>query len=408
LPQAKSTVARNLNPQVSAADLGAVANGNIDFALKAFNLLAPSGAGNTVFSPYSVTQAVALAAAGANGNTLNGIDQALSFSLPQARLNPALNELNLQLDAKTSGGYDIQSGQAPNLTIANAIWAQRGFSLQPAYLDTLAQNFGAGVNQVDFAASPVAARMDINAWAAQQTNGMVTNLIPMDAIADTTRLMLTNAVWFKGGWSSPFNAAATQNAPFHAIDGSATNAPFMNQIASLPYFAGNGVKAVDIPYVGNNLSMLIVMPDEGTMPAYQASLTAASYHDLLNSLKTDGRVALSLPKFSFASLPDLGTTLQALGMRDAFDAAKADFSGMDGGRDLSIKAIFQQAKISVDEQGTEAAAATAVMATIVSAEFNQPQPVPIVVDHPFLFFLRDRQSGTILFMGKVTSIPSSN
>jgi len=400
LPQAKSTVARNLNPQVSAADLVAVADDNIDFALKAFNLLVPAGAGNMAFSPYGVTQAMALAAAGANGNTLDGIRRALSFTLPQARLNPALNKLNLDMGGETADSYGARGDQAPSLTIANAIWTQSGLTLLPSYLDTLAQNFGAGVNQVDFAGSPLAARMDINAWVAEQTGGLISNMIPADAISKNTRMMLTDAAWFKGGWATPFDVRNTQNALFHSIDGSTAVAPFMHQQTALPLYQGDGLTAVDLPYVGNNLALLVVMPDAGSMPAYQSGFTLAGYRNLIGKLATTSAVALSLPKFSFTGAPDIGTALRTLGMGSAFAPEEADFSGMDGRRDLSIDAIFQQARIGVDEQGTQAAAAMVDASSVGVA----PPAETIIIDRPFLFFIRDRQSGAILFMGKVASI----
>jgi len=402
LGTSKSGVARNLSPQVTIDDVTAAVNGNNDFALKSFKLLAPDGAGNTVFSPYSVTQAMAIAAAGANGGTLDGIGRALSFTLPQARLNPALNKLNLDLGTETAGSYSAQGAQAPNITIASAIWTQSCLTLLPSYLDTLAQNFGVGVNQVDFAGSPLAARMDINACVADQTGGLITNLVPADAIKKTTRMMLTDAVWFKGGWATPFDVRNTQNAPFHSIDGTNAVVPFMHQRAALPLYQGNGLTAVDLPYVGNNLALLVVMPDADSMPAYQSGLMLAGYRELVGKLATTNAVALSLPKFSFTSRPDIGTALRTLGMGSAFDPEKADFSGMDGRRDLSIEAIFQQARISVDEQGTQAAATAVTVGT--SAVGAAPPAVTIVIDRPFLFFIRDSQNGAILFMGKVASI----
>ena len=397
----KSGVARNLSPQVAVDDVTAVANGNNDFALKSFKLLA--GAGNTVFSPYCVTQAMAQAAAGANGDTLDGIGRALSFTLPLARLNPALNKLNLDLSAESTGSHGAQGGKAPNLAIASAIWTQSGISLRPSYLDTLAQNFGAGVNQVDFAGSPLAARMDINAWVAEQTGGLIINMIPVDAIRKSTRMMLTDAAWFKGGWATPFDVRNTRNAPFHSIDGTTATVPFMHQQAALPVYQGNGVTAVDLPYVGNNRALLVVMPYAGSMPAYLSGLTLAGYRELVGKLATTNAISLNLPKFSFAGTPDIGTALRTLGMGSAFDPEKANFSGMDGRRDLSIEAIFQQAGISVDERGTQAAAATAALVG-TSAVDVAPPAITIIIDRPFLFFIRDRQSGAILFMGKVASI----
>ncbi|HEY8027374.1 MAG TPA: serpin family protein [Burkholderiaceae bacterium] len=398
---------RDLNPQVSADDMAAVGNSITKFAFNTFHLLAPDSAGNTVYSPCSATLAVALATAGARGNTLTGINQALFFSLPQTRLNPALNKLNLELKTKSAGEFEPQNSHVPHLHSTSAIWTQSRLKLLPSYLNALAQDFGTGVNQIDFASSPVAARMDINAWAAQRTNGHITNLVPIDAIGKSTRMLLTNAVSFTGGWLNPFDAMQTKSAQFHAIEASTANVPFMHQVGNFPYYSGDDAQAVELPYVGGNLAMLIVMPDAGTWAAYQSGLTLSSYNDLVSRLKTDDKLALSLPKFSLTGTPDFNAALQGLGMADAFDPAKADFSGIDGRRDLSIQTIFQQARVSVDEQGTDVAAATAATAGITAIEGDPAPQISIVVDHPFLFFIRDRRTGTILFMGKVANIQCS-
>jgi serpin B len=400
---AQSALARDTNPSVSDADLAAIVGGNTDFALKAFPLLDPGGNSNTVFSPYSITQALALAAAGAKGTTLSGIEQALSFPLPQERLNPAFNKLDLLLKAKTSGTVQADVGQTPHLNIVDAVWGQQGFPLLPAYLDTIALNYGAGLRLVDFAGATEESRLTINAWVAEQTNQRIKELLAKDVIKSDTRVVLTNAIWFEANWAEQFEELNTQDKPFFRRDGSSVPVPFMQGAFFLPYMQGNGCRAVDVPYTEGNLSMLVIMPDAGTFDAFVAALTPARLAAVTGSLASRV-IDLSLPKFTFDSAPGVGQILATLGMVDAFNPGIADFSGIDGNRDLFVGAVIHKAFISVDEKGTEAAAATAVVIFAGSVRINEPPPLPFVVDHPFLFLIRDRQTGLILFMGKVVTL----
>lgn len=406
LPVSQSSLQRELHPNVSGADLASVANGNNQFALRAFENLMPSGAGNLVFAPYGVTEAVAMPAAGAQGNTLAGIDQAMSFSLPQPRLFPALDKLSLTLQNAASGSYGSSDGQ-PSLNIANGIWAQSGFALQPSYLDTLALNFGAGVTRADFVNAPDVATAAINNWAAQQTGNQIQNLLPAGVVRPSTRMVLANAILFKAGWLTPFPAGATQNANFTAYDGSVAQVPFMNLAGSMPYARVAGAQAVDIPFLGNDLSMLVLQPDAGTIDSWQAGLTPAVLNGIVAQLASTSSIKLSLPRFTFSSTPNIAGALQSLGMTDAFSETNADFSGIDGQPNLYISALLQQARISVDENGAMAAAATAtVVSPTTVSQPPPPQQFTMTVDHPFLFFIRERGTGTILFMGRVGRIGS--
>lgn len=398
--EVRSSLARDTNPQVSDADLAAVVEGNTDFALKAFSQFNTNPDANTVFSPYSITLAVALAAVGAKGTTLSGMEQALSFPLPQEFLNPAFNKLDLLLASKTTGTVHSNGSQSPRLNIVNAVWGQQDFPILPAYLDTLAVNYGAGLRIVDFIHAPEDSRIAINSWVADQTNDKIIDLIPQGAIGDSTRVVLTNAIWFKADWASPFPAERTSNQPFFNRSGSSSSVPFMHQTVTLPYTRSSGCQAVDIPYVDGNLSMLVIMPDPGTFDAFVSSVTPTTLNDITSNL-TNTYVELSMTKFTFSTAADLNTILRSLGMDDAFDSTIADFSGIDGLRDLYISGVVHQAFISVDEKGTEAAAATAISVGVTSAP---PPPLSLTIDHPFLFLLRDRQTGLILFMGKVVSL----
>ena len=396
----QSTLARDTNPQVSDTDFAAVVTGCTDFALKVFPLLDPDGNSNTVFSPFSITQAFALAAPGARGTTLSGIEQAMSFPIPQERLNVALNKLDLLLASEATGSVTENGDQLPILKNANAIWGQSGFSILPAYLDTLAINFGAGMHLVDFINATEDARGTINAWVEDQTNNRIQDLIPQDGVSAETRVVLTNAVWFKANWADQFSEADTTDQVFLNLNGSSSSVPFMRHVFRASYAQTGGSQAVDIPYAGDNFSMLVIMPDPGTFDAFLSSLTPTLLGDITNHLAAQ-EMDLSLPKFTFTKDASMGSILRSLGMTDAFNPAVADFSGIDGNRDLVISDVFHKAFISVDEHGTEAAAATAV---VIGTTSMPDQPLTLTIDHPYIFLIREKQTGLILFMGKVLSL----
>jgi serpin B len=396
---AQSSLPRDTNPQVTDADLSAVVAGTTDFALATFPLLDEDPDDNTFFSPYSISQAFALLAPGARGTTLSQIEQTMFFPLPQDRFNPAFNKLNLLLAGKTTGTVLPNGLQTPILSNANAVWGQQGFSILPAYLDTLAVNYGAGLNLVDFINATETARQTINTWVEDWTNNRIQNLIPPNGVTSDTRLVLTNAVWFKASWASQFPTAATASRPFANHDGSSSSVPFMRQVFTTPYAQADGCQAVDLPYAGGELSMLVLMPTTGSFDAFLSSLTPAVLADITGHL-ADQALDFSMPKFTFTGEAPMTQILQSLGMTDPFTSS-ADFSGIDGMHDLSIGTVFHKAFIGVDEEGTEAAAATAI------GMVGGGMPVinlTLSVDHPFIFLIRDRQTGLILFMGKVVKL----
>jgi serpin B len=396
---AQSSIERNLNPQVSDADFAVVVTGNITFALTSFPLLDPKGATNTVFSPYSIAQVLALTAAGAKGNTLDEVNHALSFSLPQERLNPVLDRLSLLLSTETTVATSL-SEQLPHLSISDAVWAQQGVPINKKYLDTLAANFGAGLQLLDFADQPEASRIDINAWVEHQTNGRIKELIASGGVSSATHIILTNTVWFKANWESKFNLESTSNQVFIGRTGASSSVPFMHETHAFPYTEIGGCQAIDLPYSGGKLSMLLIMPNAGSFDALLASFNAGMYSDIRSHLERK-QLMLGLPKFTFNTILNLKSPLTALGMVDAFSKAKADFSGIDGQHDLFIDSVVHQAFIDVNENGTEASAATAVE---MRPRFAVSKPIRLNIDHPFMFLLHDVQTGVILFMGKVVSL----
>lgn len=393
--EAHSTLRRVTSPDVDAATSLQLTDGNTAFALDLYQTLKGQD-GNLFYSPYSISLALAMTYAGARGNTETQMGQTLHFTLPQDALHPAFNALDLDLTGRANGKKD-----SFELNIANSIWGQQDFGFEQAFLDTLAANYGAGLRLTDFANATEPARQAINQWVSDQTKERIKNLIPDGAITPATRLVLANAIYFNAKWVYPFSHEGTHDGPFNTLDGTQITVPMMNleHPSPLAYTSGPGYQAVELPYVGDQMSMLVVVPDAGTFPTFEAGFNAEQLATLLGALQPQ-TVSLSLPKFQFESSFSLGGALTQLGMTDAFDPSAADFSGMDGEGDLFIGAVIHKAFVAVDEEGTEAAAATAVIMELTGAAMSD---VSLIVDRPFLFFIRDMQTGTLLFAGRVVA-----
>lgn len=388
---------RLINPAAPAGDLTALEDGNQAFALDFYQAVRDQGE-NLFYSPYSISLALAMTYAGARGATESQMGETLHFTLPQDRLHPAINALDQEL-ASREAASNGQDGDPFKLNIANSIWAQQDYRFLPEYLDILAQNYGAGLRLVNFAGSAESARQTINDWVDEQTQGKIKDLIPQGAIDALTRLVLANAIYFKASWLHPFDENLTQNGDFHLLDGSQARVPMMatSGPTRLPYAQGSGYQAVELPYIGGDVSMLILVPDAGSFQQFETGLDPVKLQKILSSLKSQ-QVVFKMPKFKFESSYDLSKTLAGMGMPDAFDPGQADFSGMDGGRNLYITRVLHKAYVSVDEKGTEAAAATAV---IVGLTAMPSSPVELTVDRPFIFVIQDKPTGTILFMGRI-------
>jgi serpin B len=395
--EAKSDLPRDLAPQVADADLAELVRGNSEFAFALYQQAVPED-GNVFYSPYSISLALAMTYAGAKGQTADGMAQTLHFMLPSDRLHPAFNKLALELESR-SRSKDLDPDQVFQLNVANSLWGQSGFAFEQEFLDTLARNYAAGMRLVDYAKDAAGARKEINEWVSRSTNQKIKDIIPPGALDALTRLVLANAVYFQAAWLHPFESDATQQGPFRLMDGTTVDVPMMHEQASLRTMHGEGYRAVELPYAGYQLSMLILLPDEGAFDGLEAKLDAALVDSTLQALQS-GQVILAMPKFKFEWSQSLAGGLNALGMREAFDPQAADFSGMDGRRDLYITDILHKAYVAVDEDGTEAAAATVV---IVGATSIQPAPpIAFTIDRPFFFLIRDNPTGTILFVGRVT------
>jgi serpin B len=374
-----------------AADRAAVVEGDNAFAVTLYGQLRKQS-GNLFFSPESISTALAMAYAGARGDTASAMAKTLHFTLPPAQLHPAMGALLNDLNAAHEG-YQ--------LSVANALWAQRGYTFLNDFLSLMNNDYGAGLNQVDFKGSTEAARLTINRWVEQKTANKITDLLQPGALRPTTRLVLTNAIYFKGDWQSQFDKAQTKDEDFHVSPAQTKKAPLMHREGGFNYFDGKTFQVLEIPYKSNELSMVIFLPNDlGGLPALEQSLTASNTQQWLRQLGPVPKVIVTLPKFKTTQEFELGGTLAAMGMPQAFQPS-ADFSGMTGKKDLFISAVIHKAYIDVNEEGTEAAAATAVTMRTMAVRAPNPAPPPVFrADHPFVFLIRDNRSNSILFMGR--------
>jgi serpin B len=392
---ARSSLER-ATPDVPDETLRQLARDNADFALSLFDEISEPGE-NVFYSPYSISIALAMTYAGANGNTETQMANALQFDLPEDQLHPAFNALDRALQTRGQDVPEDEEGDPFQLEIANSIWGQRDFSFEQPFLDTLASQYGAGMRLLDFMSDPEQARQIINAWVELKTRERIKDLIPEGIITAMTRLVLTNAIYFKASWKSKFEESATTTGDFRRLDGSTVQAELMHQEArhDLSYASGEGWAAAELPYVGEDVSMVVLLPDEGQFDAVQQQLSGEMIISVFDDLEP-AAVDITLPKFEFESEFNLNDALKALGMTDAFDAS-ADFSGITTAAQLFIQAVVHKAFVSVDEEGTEAAAATAV----IIGETSAPEFVEFRVNRPFFFFIRDRQTNAIVFGGRM-------
>jgi serpin B len=282
------------------------------------------------------------------------------------------------------------------LNIVNAIWGQQGFKFNSEYLDLLAQNYGAGMRLVDYIKNTEQSRQTINNWVSDQTEDKIKDLLPQGSLNTLTRLVLTNAIYFNAAWQLQFEKAATRDGQFTLASGNKITVPMMHLTKSFKYAEGNNYQAVELPYDGNQLSMVILLPKADQYQAFESALNSLQMKEIIKALK-QSEVRLSMPRFKMESEFSLKKALGEMGMPVAF-SEQADFSGMNGKQDLFISDVVHKAFVSVDEAGTEAAAATGV---IVGTTSMPIQVYEVTLDHPFIFIIRDIQTGATLFMGRV-------
>jgi serpin B len=353
--------------------------------------------GNLACSPYSVAVALAMARNGARGATATEMDRVL-HAPGLDRLNSGLNALQQAL-AGRSGRRWRGDGTAAEvrLDVANSLWGQRSERWQPAFLDALARSYGSGMHTVDYVGATEEARHAINGWTGQHTHGRIPELVPAGVLDTLTRLVLVNAVYLKAPWLDPFTRGGTAPGPFTRTDGSRVEVPLMSLSAPAGYASGPGWQAVRLPYLGNQLAMTLLVPDAGRLAEVERSLSTPVLGSLLAQFPM-AELTLRLPRWTFRTQVELTDLLVALGMPTAF-TDRADFSGMTAQEGLSLSAVLHEVFVAVDEQGTEAAAASGAVARAQSALIRT---VTLVVDRPFLFLIHDVETGTPLFLGRVT------
>jgi serpin B len=391
----QSSKPRITSPDTSPADITALVDSNSAFAFDLYRELR-SNDGNLFYSPYSISLALAITWAGARAETETEMAGALHYTLPQDQLHPAFDSLALALASRGQGAKG-KDDAGFRLHIVNAIWGQQGYPFLSGYLDILAEDYGAGLRVLDFMKNPEQARVAINDWVSRETEEKIQDLIPPGAVDALTRLVLTNAIYFNAAWQYPFDKGRTADGDFFLVDGSKVSVPMMRQTESFGYAAGDGWQAVELPYDGRELSMVVLLPDTGQFGAFGASLDSSRVDSIIQQIVIKD-VDLSLPKFTFSSDFGLKKALTALGMKDAFIPDVADFSGMDGRRDLFVQDVVHKAFVAVDENGTEAAAATGV---IVGTTSVPSEIIRVEVNRPFVFLIRDVPTGTVLFVGRV-------
>ena len=390
---AQSDKPRNTSPDVSRDEVSQLSADNADFGWSFYQQIIKPGE-NLFFSPHSISVALAMTWAGARGTTEAEMAGAMRFKLGQERLHVAFNGLDLELASRAEASGE----NAPLpfvLHVTNALFGQIGYRFLDAFLDRLAENYGAGMRLMDFIKETEASRVAINAWVSEQTNERIKELIPQGIITAATRLVLVNAIFFTASWADPFDEAATEDRAFRRLDGSEIQVPTMRKRIDAVYAAGKGFQAAEIPYDGRQLAMLVIVPEDGQFPAIESTLSANRVSEIRAGL-TKHIVDLSLPKFSFRSNVPCKEPLKALGMVEAF-GGNADLSGMNGTGGLFIQDVVHQAFVAVDEKGTEAAAATAV----IVGETSAPPPATLTIDRPFVFAIIDRPTGATLFIGRV-------
>lgn len=372
------------------SDLQAVVHSNSAFAFDLYQQLR-SSEGNLFISPYSISTALAMTCGGARGQTQKQMEKTLRFSLDQEKLHPAFAELQTGLnELQEAGNFDLY--------VANSLWPQHDYKFLDEYLSLARKYYGVSITPLDYINAREAARKQINKWVEDKTKDKIKELIPPRSLNELTRLVLVNAIYFKGHWAHQFDPVQTQDASFYVSPLKSVETPVMRQEEYFRYAEFKSLQIIELPYIGEHLSMLILLPRriEG-IEKLEESLSIENLNFWRNSLE-ERKVIVFLPRFTINSKFNLGETLRAMGMVDAFVFGQANFAGMDGRPDwLFIGDVIHQAFVDVNEQGTEAAAATAV-AGIGGAS----SPPTFRADHPFLFLIQEKRTGSIVFVGRIT------
>ena len=388
------TVAYNPNPVYSSEELDGLMLGHNQFALALYKLLAEKDE-NLLYSPYSLYQALTMVYAGAAGETASQFEKVLALSAKNPDVHRLMNALNLALTQKNE--Y-LEEEEQSVLEIANALWVQKDAEILQSYLDTISENYASGLRSLDFADAQKAADL-INQWAADASNKKITEIAKPDMFSADTQLALTNAVYFKGTWTQQFEESATRDEDFTLLDGTVISVPTMITSGTFPVRVNEHFQMIEMPYKGSNIAMDLIMPLDGNWDGFMEKLTVESLRTNLAGLE-QWDVILSLPKFKIETPEiDMIDPMTKLGLVDVF-GDDANLSGMNGKEDLYVSTLVQKAYIDVNESGSEAAAVTIAVVAPKGAPSNQ-EPIEMSFDHPFLFVIRDTNTGTILFIGQL-------
>lgn len=401
----QSEAQRDTSPTLAPAEATQFAADQADFALDLYQAVRKDAAldGKDVFlSPHSVSTALAMTYAGARSTTAAEMKKALHFGLPDDRLHKAFDWLDLALSSRGQNAKG-KDDQPFRLKVASSIWGQKSYAFQTPFLDTLAVDYGAGLNAVDFVKDATGATHAINAWVEQKTENRIKNLVPDGALDPDTRLVLVNAVYFNAAWASKFEPTATKPGTFTKLDGSTVQVEMMHGGAQRRYAKADGFEAVELPYDGGELSMMAIAPDSGTFGTFEASLTGRKVLDIFAAM-AERTVIVGFPKVKLDAAFDLTAPLAGLGMETAFSPGTADFSGIADDH-LYMKGVLHKTFLELDENGTEAAAATAVIAGTTSAP--QDPPVTVTFDRPYLIAIVDRATKTLVFFGRIVDPKAS-
>lgn len=367
-----------------------IARDNTLFALDLYNQLKMTD-GNLFFSPFSIFTALAMTWAGARENTAVQMAETLHFTEKPAQFHRAIGDLISQLNA-------VQKETDVELSIANAIWAQKGYQFLDEFFRIVQQSYQADLKQVDFSSAAESARQAINAWVEQQTNEKIKDLLPPKVLNALTRLVLVNAIYFKGFWDNQFKSRDTREMEFWLLTEVAVKVPMMHQEHQFGYWENDWLQIMEMPYKEESLSLIVLLPKEKTgITDLEQKLNFENMMAWQSRLRKR-KVIVFFPKFKIESQFSLAQTLALMGMPDAFDPELADFSAMVGQKELYISAVIHKAFLEVNEEGSEAAAATGVVVGVTSIA---PSPPIFKADHPFVFFIRDNKSQSILFLGRV-------
>jgi len=377
---------------VPEEDLKELARGNNEFAIELFKKVAETEKGNIVLSPYSIRTALAMAYAGARGETKEEMKKVLRFTLPDDRLHAAL--------AKSSVGPNGEN--APKIRTANALWLQEGVPLSDEFLKLTQRHYNVGVQTVDFATQRNKAVGRINDWVEEKTEGMIPEFLSLNEVAETCRLVITNCVYFKGGWADPFQPSRTVDVPFHNAGGADVAVPTMHRNTYVRYAVEEGFQLVVLPYAGGTHSMTVILPTAGTHEKFTGRLSLGELTRWLDESEMRS-VQLALPKYDCVQKTEQSDVLKKMGLRKSF-GIHGDFSGLSPLNAFKLSAVIHQSRVAADEAGTVAAAATA-LTILEPIESRVPlDPVSLRIDRPFLFFIRDHANQGIVFLGLVRSL----